>query len=267
MMYSFLKRHPFLCLLCFNALSFCIARICWYATGECGADFEVMRPAEDGEKMYYLVAGCINQPRTAFEFLFDELDGGITLVNYHSAKGCSLRTISKQVIKDAKTHNYQARVIGISIGDYVARQVEDAIPGAKSVGINPEPDSSILQPWANAATKVGSVAAEAVSAVAGWASLIPWYNGSGNRFSAAFIADQFRDIGFAYDAPHTTGGTMGIIVSERPDKGGDEFLRNSSIKEYFDGIPIAEARASHGNTVDMADEFLEAWRSLDLEDF
>ena len=149
MMYSFLKEHPIICVLILNALSFCAARTYWYVTGGCGADFEVMRPAEDGEKMYYLVAGCVNQPRAAFEFLFDELDGGITLVNYHSARGCSIRSISKQVIKDAKRHNYQARIIGISIGDYVSRQVENAIPDAKSVGINPEPTSNILHPWAN----------------------------------------------------------------------------------------------------------------------
>lgn len=267
-MYSSLKAHPFLGVLLLNTLSFCVARVCWYTFGECGADLEVMRPAEDSEKMYYLVAGCVNQPRTAFEFLFDELDGGITLVNYRSAKGCSIRTISKQVIADAKKHGYQARILGISIGDYVSRQVEDAIPGAKSVGINPEPSSKILRPWANVSTKVGSIVAEAASAVMGWTSLIPWYNGCGNRFSTAFIADQFRDIGFVYDAPHTTSGTVGIIVSERPGEDeGDEFLDNSKIREYFDGIPIAEAKASHGNTVDMANKFLEAWRSLPKSDF
>lgn len=267
MMYSFLKAHPFLCLLALNALSFCVARAYWYVTGEFGADLKVMRPAEDDGKMYYLIAGCVNQPQTAFEFLFDELDGGITLVNYHSAKGCSIRTISKQVIADAKEHDYQARIIGISIGDYVSRQVEAAIPGTKSVGICPEPDSSILRPWANASTKVGSIAVEAISAAAGWASLVPWYNGCGNHFSTAFIADQFRDIGFVYDAPHATIGTVGIIVSERPGKDeGDEFLDNSTIEEYFYGTPIVEAAASHGNTVDMADQFLKAWRSLDLED-
>lgn len=266
--YKFLRMHPFLAIMILNALSFCVMRIYWYATEQCGAELEVARPAEDGEVMYYVVAGCVNQPQSAFDFLMDNLDGGVTFVNYQSTRGCSIRTIAKQVIADAEKHHYQTRVIGISIGDYVSRRVEDAIPGTLTVGINPEPNSSILRPWANVATKVGSVLAEGVSVAAGWLSVIPWYNGCDNYFSLAFIADQFRDIGFTYSTPHAIDGTVGVIISERPNKTeGDEFLRNSSIKEYFDGIPIVSAKASHGNTVDMADEFMKAWQSLDLNGF
>lgn len=265
---TFIKEHPFLTLALLNMLSFCVIRVYWHATKQTGAKLEVVEPAKDGEKMYYLVAGCVNQPEPAFDFLLDELDGGITYVNYDPVRGCNIATIAEQVIADAKRHSYQPRVIGISIGDYVARQVEDAIPGAKSVGINPEPKSSILRPWANLSTKVGSIIAEAASTALGWLSIIPWYNGCGNRFSLAFIADQFQDIGFTYNTPHTTTGTVGVIISERPGKAeGDEFLENSSIKEYFDGVQIVEAKASHGNTVDMADKYLEAWKKLDLSDF
>lgn len=250
-------------LLLLNSLSFTLVRAVWYFNGALGAELEVYRPAKDGEVMHYLVAGCVNQPHSAFEFLLDELDGGITLVNYRATRGCSMKTIAKQVIADAKAHGYQAKVIGISIGDYVARCVEDALPGTESIGINPEPTAEILRPWARAATVVGSTLAEVATVPLGWASVIPWYNGCGNRFSIAFIADQFRDIGFTTNTPKATDGVQGIIISERPGKEeGDEFLKNSSIREYFPNAPIVSAKTGHGNTVDGAAEFLKAWHEL-----
>lgn len=280
---QFLNSHQIvLTLLFFNTVSFMALRATWFTEGKYGAKLEVLRPAPDGGKMYYLVAGCVNQPHSAFGFIADELAGGITLVNYQAVRGCSIKTIAKQVIEDAKAHDYDVRVIGISVGDYVARRVEAEIPGAKSVAINPEPDASILRPYANVASKVGSVLVEALTFPLGWLSAIPWYNGCGNRFSTAFIADQFRDIGFIRSYPnttrprlgnyqrveHSTKDTVGVIISNRPGKAeGDEFLSNSAIREYFNGVPIAVAKTGHGNTVDGATEFLKAWRELDLKDF
>lgn len=253
-------------LLALNTLSFCAARLYWYSQGACGADLEVLRPADEGEVMYYLVAGCVNQPASAYAFLLDEdelSDGGITLVNYYSVRGCSMKTIARQVINDAQAYDYQARVIGISIGDYVSRRVEANIPGATSYGINPEPTADALHPWAKIATRAGSFVGQIASAAAGWLSVIPWYNGCGNHFSMAFIVDQFRDIGFITDTPKATGGVNGIIISERPGKvEGDEFLDNSFIEEYFPDVPVAKAKTGHGNTVDGAEEFLRAWREL-----
>ncbi len=281
--FQFFNNHPITTiLLVLNSLSFLVMRVYWYSSEKFGAELEVFESAPDGGKMYYLVAGCVNQPHSAFCFLADELDGGITLVNYRAVQGCSIKTIAEQVVEDAERHRYDVRVVGISIGDYVARRVEAEIPGAKSVAINPEPDAGILRPYANVASKVGSVLVEALTVPLGWLSAIPWYNGCGNYFSTAFIADQFRDIGFIRSYPnttkprlgsyqrveHATNGTAGVIISERPGKAaGDEFLSNSSIREYFGDVPIAVAKTGHGNTVDGATEFLEAWRELDLEDF
>lgn len=262
MMRKGLKRL-IVALLILNSLSFCVARAYWYHSGEVGTRLETWRLADDSEVMNYLVAGCVNQPRSAYDFLLDELEGGVTFVNYQATRGCSMRTIAKQVIADAERHNYQARVIGISIGDYIGRRVEDALPGTESVGINPEPEASILRPWARGATCAGSVLAETLTVPVGWLSVIPWYNGCDNHFSLAFIADQFRDIGLIVNTPKATDGVKGIIISERPGKAeGDEFLKNSAIREYFPGVPVAQARTGHGNTVDGADEFLRAWKEL-----
>lgn len=269
MMRKLLKKMMILTAIA-NTLSFCLARLHWFSMEKemLGAEFDVINPVKDGEKMYYLVAGCVNQPRSAFDFLLEELDGGVTLVNYQPERGCNIKTIADQVIADAKTHNYQARVVGISIGDYVARRVEDAVPGAKSVGINPEPEPSILRPWSRIASKAGSVIVEALTVPLGWLSTIPWYDGCGNRFSTVFIADQFRDIGFVNDTPYAIDGTAGVIISDHPGKAdGDEFLDNARIKQYFKGIPVATAKASHGDTVGSNEAYIEAWHALDLQDF
>lgn len=245
-----------------NSLSFCAVRAYWYSTGGLGAKLVVIKPAEDGERMFYLVAGCINQPSTAFEFIMNELKelGGVTLVNYRNARGCSMTTIAKQVVRYIKKHRYQAVTIGISIGDYVARVVEDELPEAKSIPINPEPDSDILRPWARTASRVGSVLVSGATMLLGWASLIPWLNGDGNLFSTAFIADQFRDIGFITNAPRTTDGALGLIISEH-----DEYLVNTIIKERFPDIPIAVTYTKHGKTGPNAAEFLTAWQELKLQ--
>lgn len=249
-------------LLALNSLSFCAARAYWHSNEGLGAKFEIYHPAEDGELMFYLVAGCINQPRTAFKFIMDELKevGGVTLVTYRNTRGCSMATIAKQVVRDAEKHHYKVVTIGISIGDYVARVVEDTLPEAKSIPINPEPDSVILQPWARVASKIGSVLVSGLTIPLGWLSLIPWFNGDGNLFSVAFIADQFRDIGFVTNTPRTTSGVLGLIVSEY-----DEYLVNSIIRSRFPDVPIAVTPTKHGRTVPNAAEFLKAWRELNLQ--
>lgn len=249
-------------LLALNSLSFCAARAYWYASGNLGAKFEVYKEAEDGELMFYLVAGCINQPRTAFKFIMDELKevGGVTLVTYQNTRGCSMSTIAKQVVRDAEEHHYKVVTIGISIGDYVARVVEDNLPEAKSIPINPEPDSVILQPWARIASRIGSVLVSGLTIPLGWLSLIPWLNGDGNLFSTAFIADQFRDIGFVTNTPRTMDGVLGIIISEY-----DEYLVNSIIQSRFPDVPIVVTPTKHGRTVPNATEFLGAWQKLKLQ--
>ena len=243
-------------LLALNALTFCVARYgFWEHQGKVGAVLEVIKPAGESGIMNYYVAGCVNQPKAAFEFMVNDLEGGVTYVNYVN-RGCDMKMIAEQVIADAREHGYKARVIGISIGDYVSRWAEHEI-GAETIAINPEPDASLLQPWARYASVAGGAVAKLGAAACGWASLIPFYPSVGGKHSLSFIADQFYGIGTANDAPHSTERTLGVINSDE-----DQFLDNVEIERYFEGVPVEYAESDHGNTVDKAPAYIEAWSAL-----
>lgn len=219
----------------------------------------------------YLVAGCGNQPESAFQFILPYLkDYGVTMVDYLPGHVCDMETIAEQVVNDAKLHDYQRiLVIGISIGDYVGRIAENRLGKiAYSIGINPEPDSRLLKTWAKVALRVGVPVAEAVSCAAGWLSKIRWYSDCGNHFSSTFIVSQFREIAFRRDAPRVSKRMLGMILAEADQKNGkgeDEFLlgRDAMRKYFGKHVPIYSAKGvGHGNTVKGAFAYERAWKEL-----
>lgn len=251
-------RKMILAALLINAFSCAVVRGQWHATGGTGANLVVVKPAGESNTMNYYVAGCVNQPEAAFEFMVNDLDGGVTYVNYHATRGCNMKTIADQVIADAKERKYtKVRVIGISVGDYVGRWAEQELDNVETIAINPEPSAILLQPWAKTASFWGGHAANVVSYGLGWISLIPFYPTVGGRFSLAFIAEQFCEIGSVNDAPHAVEHTLGVINST-----DDQFLDNEEIEGYFYEVPVEYAESDHGNTVDKAAEYIGAWSAL-----
>lgn len=251
------------CTLLFNSLSFCIARAYWHYGCDDGAQLIVARPAKPGERMNYLVAGSYNQPETAYDgWLTAELTGGITYVHY-DMRGCNIKLIAKQVVRDIRAHGYEAHVFGISIGDWICRYVENEIPSAKTYAINPEPDPRILRSSARFASAAGSIFLKAISIPAGWLSVVPmpFMKTAAGPTTVAHFGDQLWDIAFIKPAPHVTKNTQAVFISEdEHGKSLDEFLRNEAIREYFAGVPIIPVHTNHGNTVDTAQAFAEAWR-------
>lgn len=244
-----------------NSASFCLARAYWYCFGGLGADLEVERPADDNGVMYYLVAGNVNQPRQAFAFLVDRLHGGITYVTYRGTRGCDMQTIAAQVMDDAEEHGYTARIIGISIGDYVGRVAEAEFDDVETVAINPEANPRLLQTWARVGTRIASPVMEIVSIPLGWLSTIPFISTcKGTHFSLVFLADQWWEIAYINDAPEFYGSCRGAICST-----DDQFLDNENIEEAFKGVIIEYAESDHGNTVDKADAYIKAWAALGLD--
>ncbi len=257
-----------------NAASHLLIQIKWRLAGENGADLVLAQtPREDGVAnrgvMIYLVAGCGNQPEQAFEFLMPDLvDYGVTYVNYRPDRGCDMRLIANQVVADIKQHNYQkVLVIGCSIGDYVGRVCEAELGDrVYTIAINPEPDSSLLKPWAKVATRVGVPIGILLTTAAGWVSQWQLYSDCENHFSFDFMVSQFGQIGFRHDAPKACDNLLGIIVAEPDvdDKGEDEFLQGrEAMRAYFDNIVVYSAvGAGHGNTVKGASAYKEAWDKL-----
>lgn len=263
--------QTFLALAIINSLSFCFARCVSYLTGGFGAILRVLRPAQRGKQMYYLVPGFLNQGETAFEFLLDELSGGITLVNYRPTWGCSMRKITKQVARHADTHDYRPFIVGISIGDYVARGVTVVGSEVQSVPIDPEPHSSLLVPRVRIALRLGAIVTYVLTVILGWLSLIPWYSRYRNRFSLAFIADQLFATGFTPGATNDLWrkhGVLGIIVSQKPTdspENSDTVIDSSRLTRYFLRQKLVKVTARYAKTVEYGDKYLAAWRQIMAE--
>lgn len=258
-----------------NAVSHLLMQVKWWLASENGADLVMAQtPRGDGvvddDVMVYLVAGCGNQPEQAFEFLMPDLaDYGVTYVNYRPDRGCDMQLIADQVVADMQWHNYRkVLIIGCSIGDYVGRVCEAELGDrVYTIAINPEPDSSLLKPWAKVATRtLTPLAWAATTAAAGWFSQLQLYSDCGNHFSFDFMVSQFWQIGFRHDAPKACDNLLGIIVAE-PDangKGGDEFLQGrEAMRAHFGNVAIYSATGiGHGDTSKGASIYKKAWDKL-----
>ncbi len=242
-------------LLLINATTYVCARTIWYANGGVAAELQRVREIGDSGVMNYFIAGNVNQPERAFKFLEGKIDGGITYVTYSETRGCSMRQIVDQVLADARQQNCKVRFFGISIGDYVSRFAESELNDVdvETVAINPEPHSKILKPYAGIGLKILTPLMEGATVPLGWLSHIPCIRG----FSFAFLADQWRDLAYCFDAPHVTDCTLGVICSS-----DDEFLQNGVIADYFKGVPIVMVEGRHADTQGNAEAYAEAWDEL-----
>lgn len=178
-----------------------------------------------------------------------------------------MKLIADQVASDIEKHDYdKVLVIGCSIGDYVGRVCESKFEHVYTIAFNPEPDSSLLKPWAKVATRVGVPLGKIVTFVLGWGSQWQWYSDCGNHFSSTFMVSQFGQIGYRHDAPRVSSRLLGIIVAEADanGKGEDEFLQGREAMEaYFGNVNIYSAvGVGHANTVKGAEAYKAAWDRL-----
>ncbi len=236
-----------------NAVSYTVARAAWYMKDEVGATLVRVRDDDSSSVMNYLIAGNLNQPEKAFGFLEDRLDGGITYVRYAESKGCSMHLIAQQVLDDIQKRNCKARIIAISMGDYVSRCAESTFYNLDTVAINPVPHPSVLKPVARNGLRVVTPIIEALTIPLGWLSSIPCIHG----FSLVTLADQWRDLAYLNDAPWTVANTVGVVCSDQ-----DEFLLNDEIADYFLNVPVVTIESRHGDTEGNAAAYAEAWDKL-----
>lgn len=263
------SQHWTAILLIVSSFSFCLARLFVYLIGGFGATLKVIRPAPNGKKMNYLIPGSFTQGERAFEFLLGELSGGITIVDYRPIWGCSMQTITRQVIRHIDSHNYQAFIVGIAIGDYTARKATVENARVSSAAINPISHSDLLLPKVRLAIRFGSLLCLALTILLGWISLIPWCCRRGKHFSLAVLADQLFAMGFTPGAAKKSwqaAEMMGVITSQRPAddaEDGDGVVNNFEVKRYFPNyIHVEKVEAGHAQTEKYGKRYLEAWRKL-----
>lgn len=240
-----------------NVASFMIVRI----FNEPATRLEVVRTAKPGERMNYLIAGTFNHPGTAFESLVDDMEGGITLVNF-STMSWNAMQMAGVLRKNIVQHDYAAVLYPISVGDKVARWLEWKMPMAdlKVVSINPCPSPTVLKPSVRRFAKVAVPLYQAACYALGWISATPYFpsaDGSLN-YSMILFADQLKEV-LRDDAPHEIGHTIGVIESTQ-----DELLDNAEVDDYFGkDVPYFVVKARHADTVNKAREYNEALRQIE----
>lgn len=256
-----------------NSLSF----VAIHMTGHSGAKLEVIREAKPGERMNYLIAGLFNQPRKAYEKLWDEMEGGVTLVTFR-ATGWRPLDMARDVANDIKQHERTARVYTISVGDQVGRYLNMFRDNdTQVIAINPCGHSSLLKSGQRKLSALGTVLCYLVSYLLGWFSLIPCLPGG---YSLPLLADQFLQL-LDYGVPQYYSNVAGLVLSSE-----DECLENNLITETYterEQEPITTLnevvrlrRASalpevhciviptkHGDTIGAADEYRAALGQLD----
>lgn len=245
------------CVLWVNALTFIVARVWWKWHGDLAADLEYEDDEIDDEVRTYLIAGNLNQPRKAFEFLGDLLTGPRAYARFQM-RGFSAKDTADAIIDDIAWDSVKkAQIYTISLGDHVARHLEtDLESGVLVYAINPCPWFLMLKThWLILLTIMGPLL-EIFCHALGWLSIIPIIPTVGGRYSLVLLADQY--ITMVYDLPHNhTDQTLGVCLSVH-----DEFLNNQNVRRYF---PLAKTEivdCGHGDTVGHADAYYAALQKI-----
>lgn len=240
-----------------NVITFTVVRICLLTNGGLAAALESHVNDENYQEMVYLIAGNLNQPEPAFEFMMSEVEPNWTYVNFET-QGWSARQTAKVIIDDIQENDYKARVFAISVGDRVARYLEEGLGEEIEIyNINPCSSRKALKPEWRALTSL-ALPVEAICHLGlGWLSVIPFIGvEDGKSYSLITLIDQYWIM--AYDRPPLeTTETSGTLLSTE-----DEFLRNDYLKELFDNGRIIEIETSHADTTGSAEKYLEGIRRL-----
>lgn len=245
-----------LAVLLLNTLSFIVARIWWGLSGAMAATMRKHVEDESDKTMTYLVAGNLNQPQPAFEFLLSEISPNYTYMEF-DRWGWNAHSTADAIISDIREYGYEAKVITISVGDHVARYLEEELGDEIEIySINPCSSRKALQPKWRALTSL-ALPVELLCHIIGWPTVIPFIPVKGGEsYSLITLIDQYWTMAYS-KAPLRTSGTSGILLSEN-----DEFLKNDYLKELFDGASIVEVETSHADTIGSAEKYLEGMRGL-----
>ncbi len=246
------KMGIILALILVNTLSFAVMRqVCKPQT-----KLQVLRKAGSTEPTNYLLAGMMNQPEGAYEFLINELEGGIVLVKYDQW-GFDPEEMMRSILLHA-WNNYRNVVYTLSVSDHVGRRLERFLSEHDQiVAINPCPAREILN--SNTLSLVTTVEPllRAGCYLLGWLSVVPVVPTAGGPYSLMLIADQLSVMVHDENAGRETGRTVAVVQSSQ-----DQFLASTTMDEFFDGIPIVVANAAHGDTVGAANEYYCAWKKV-----
>lgn len=239
-----------------NAITFVVARVWWSLRGELAATLETHIGDPEDVTMTYLIAGNLNQADTAFKFMESELGSNYTFVQFNT-KGWSAKATAKLIAKDIRDHGYYGRIFTISLGDHVARYLEQELGRKIEVyAINPCPNRDALQSPFRTVLRFATPFAETLCHTLGWVSYLPIVPAFGGKYSLALLIDQYWNIYYDYP-PLGASQTYGVICSTE-----DSFLDNDELGCFYLDANIEYVNAGHSDIVNSADQYNSAIRSL-----
>lgn len=212
----------------------------------------VKNPAEKGSRMTYCIPGIKSNTADAFKFTESTtvhedslIPGGVTYVNYDDF-GFDAKTIASEIIRDIKKNHYQPYIVCISVGDQVARYVEDKIKNLSIITINPITNDECLKFKVQIRLRFKQAIANFFLALSGWLGYLKLVRtGYKTRRSLSLNNDmQNCIIGSHLEVGKTA--TKGLIFSHH-----DEYLDNAIVYDifsYVNGIETTMVDTEHANT-------------------
>ena len=242
-----------------NSISFMAAMGLRYYSGVAGLR-TVRDVSQDEPVMNYFIAGMLNHPEPAFQFITSYMKGGITYADFRNTGWTAWET-AEAIEAHIYRHRYtKVRIFSISVGDHVARYLEqhyyndDAIH-LEIIAIDPCSSPTALKDSVDAAVMLGSPVVKLGCILAGWISVIPmpFLKTPGDNYSLFLLSSQITQIADC-STPGFTDHTIGVVLSEQ-----DEFLDGDALHEYFETCPVITIpECRHGDTIGNAEAYRQA---------
>lgn len=234
-----------------NIVSFAIGRrLC-----NLGMTLVSPKPAKGGRLNYFL-AGNLNQPEAAYAFLLPEIDGEVIFARYRLL-GWNARYSARKICQHIRLSKRRARVFTLSVSDSVGRELERMLgERVEIIAINPASDPSLIGRPFRIALRIVTPIMFVLCYLLGWLSVLPLIPTVGGRYSLILLTDQWLTLAYGC-FPLPEGGTKVVVCSLE-----DEFLDNAEVLNFFvdPQTQIVAVDATHGNTVDEGEKYLEKLR-------
>ena len=198
------------------------------------AKLRLKRKVEDGGKMTYCLPGLKSDPEKAFKFqekasIHEKnfIIGGITYVCYEDT-GFNPKTIAEQIVNDIKTHNYEPIIISVSVGDQVARIVEQEVDNLKIVAINPATNIECLKCEVYTMLIVKQFFSSFFLTLIGWIAQLRLVKTDSKKNQSLILANDMKNYLIKSNLEVGKQATKGLILSRY-----DKMLDNNDVYDVF----------------------------------
>ena len=211
------------------------------------AKFRLVRRDKEGNRMTYCLPGIASNPNVSFRFVDGLVPGGMTYVKY-SKWGFDPKTIADQIVRDIKKNSYEPYLISISVGDQVARMVEDKIKDVSIISINPLTSDECLCFETQTVLRMKLPFVNFIIACLGWLGQIKFFDRENStRQSLSLYYDMVNAmVKSRLEIGKDSTATKVLVLSRY-----DEILDNRSISNIFYNVKeenIAIVDTEHANT-------------------